>query len=96
MIHRRDNHNNELKLCKSILSGQICQYGVKCYYRHTISNSDNNKVLVDETAQAQMGFQKAQMGTPPEIIQLCQKFNTMLSEMMIMMRETTASRGRGV
>ena len=94
MIHRRDKHNGELKLCKSILSGQACQYGVKCYYRHTISNNENNKVLVDETSQ--MGFQKAQLGTPPEITQLCQQFNIMMSEMMKMMREASASRGRGV
>ena len=94
MIHRRDKHYNELKLCKSVLSGQPCQYGDKCFYRHSVSNSNNNKVLVDETGQE--GFQKAQLGTPPEITQLCQKFNIMMSEMMKMMRETSASRGRGV
>ena len=94
MIHRRDKHYNDLKLCKSILSGQTCQYGDRCYYRHTVSNDNNNKVLVDETDQE--GFQKAQLGTPPEITQLCQKFNTMMSEMMKMMREASASRGRGV
>ena len=61
MIHRRDNHYNDLNLCRYTESG--CRFSDRCFYRHTPRMSQNN-VMLSQTPNPD--FQLSPKETPPD------------------------------
>ena len=60
MIHRRDNHYNDLNMCRYTESG--CRFSDRCFYRHTPRISQNNVMSQD----ANPNFQVSPKETPPD------------------------------
>ena len=61
MIHRRDNHYNDLNMCRYTESG--CRFSDRCFYRHTPRVSQNNVMLSQD---ANPDFQVSPKKTPPD------------------------------